>query len=408
MHKFSSNQFLRLDGGYYDIPNSNYRAPDYFSTYSGGTGTYTDNIERSFHGNVQYNFSLHRQTITVGAEARQDMASNPVYALSNWRSPNTLDGQDSATIGHSYNVANYVQDEFSLTERLHIVAGGRYEYWQTYNGETNGYSASLPLTLFPNHSANSLTGKLGATYGLPGDWTIRASIGTAFRNPDINELYSTFSFYGMTFAGNPNLSPERDRSFEFGVHKRFGSRADFDTDFFQNNISDLIYSECVDPSACESYYFMNVNAAGGRTRGVEAAVRAQLFSWLTFRPSYTFTNAIITSNPDDLYSVGKHVPNIPDNMFAGQLIGQHKKWTAALTGRYASGSFASTDNNNQSPLKGVPGANDPYFLLNANVAYHINSHLQVFVTGDNLLDRHYYLYYLAPGRAVYGGIRLKF
>ena len=406
LHKFSGNRVLRLDGSYYDTPNSNYRTADFFSTYTGGTGTYNDIILRSFHGNVQYNHSLRRQTIVVGSEARHEMAANPDYAMSNWTLPNTAGEQNYFALGRSYNVAAYVQDEINVTERLHVVAGGRYEYWQTYDGQTNGYSAGAPLTLYSNRSANSLTGKIGGTYSLPDDWTIRASAGTAFRNPDIFELYSTFSIFGLTFAASPHLAPEHDRSFEFGVHKRFGSRTDFDTDFYQNNISGLIYDEAdlsADPSG---NYFVNVNAAQGRTRGVETALRIRLLSWLMLRASYTYTDAIITANPAEPDSVGKHVPNIPASMSGGQFIAQRGKWLGSLTGRYAGGTF-STDNSTD-VVKGVPGSWDPYFLLRANVGYQINSHLQIFTTGENLLDRRYYLYYLAPGRAVYGGFRLKF
>jgi len=405
-HKSSSDQFVRLDGGYYNTPNSNYRTPDYFSTASSGTGTYTENIERSFHGNVQYNRNLHRHTIVVGSEARQDMASNPVYTLSNWTMPGTIDGQNQSALGRSFNVAAYVQDEINVTEHLHVVAGGRYEYWHTYDGETNGYSASLPLTMYPNRSVNSLTEKLGATYALPGDWTIRASIGTAFRNPDVEELYGSFTYWGMTFAASPNLSPEHDRSFEAGVHKRFGTRADFDADFFENDISGLIYREADLSADPGGNYLVNVNAADGRTRGVEAALRIRLLSWLTLQTNYTYTNAIITDNPAEPYSVGMHVPNIPDNMFGGQLIALRGKWLGSLTGRYVSATFSSDSNTDI--VKGVPGANDPYFLLNANVGYQINSHFQLLATGENLLDRQYYLFYLAPGRAVHVGFRLKF
>ncbi len=53
--------------------------PNHFSTATGGTGTYTDNIMRrfpldGFHANIQFNRNLHRQTILVGSEARHDMA----------------------------------------------------------------------------------------------------------------------------------------------------------------------------------------------------------------------------------------------------------------------------------------------------------------------------------------------
>jgi len=406
MHKFKADRILRFDGSYYDTPNNNYRTPDYLSNASGGTGTYTNTLARSFHGNAQYNQTFGRQTIVVGSEARQDYASNPSYALSNWTLPDTLGAQTSAAIGRSINEAVYVQDEIGLTEHLHLVAGGRYEYWSTYDGQTNGFSSDAPLTNYPNRSVNSFTGKIGGTYGLPKSWTMRASMGTAFRNPDIYELYSTFSFFGTTYGASPHLSPERDRSFEFGVHKRFGTRTEVDADFYQNNISDLIYREAdlaVDPSG---NYLVNVNAAKGRTRGVESSLRAQLLSWLTIRSSYTYTNAIITDNPAEPYSVGKRVPNIPVNMFGSQLLGQHKKWIASLTGRYAGATYSTDDNSDV--IKGVPGAYDAFFLLNANLSYQLTKHIQLFATGENLLDRHYYIYYLAPGREVFGGAHLKF
>jgi iron complex outermembrane receptor protein len=334
------------------------------------------------------------------------MASNPVYALSNWTEPDSIAGQYQSALGRSYNLAAYVQDEFNLTEHLRVVAGGRYEYWQTYDGESDPDIPSGPPTYYPNRSANSLTGKIGAIYALTDDWTIRASVGNAFRNPTVYDLYGSFTYMGMTWGASPNLNPERDWSYELGPHKRFGSRAMFDATYFQNNISDLIYQEAdlaVDPTG---NYFINVNAAHGRTRGVEAEMREQLLSWLTAKASYTFTDAIITANPVEPDSVGKHVPEIPDHMAGIQLIAQHDKWTGVLAGRYVSGSFKS--DNNSDTVKGVFGALDPYFLLDLNAGYQINRHVQLIATGDNLLNRLYYLNYLAPGRTVYGGIRLKF
>jgi iron complex outermembrane receptor protein len=405
LHKFSSDKILQVDAGYYKTPNYNYRTPDFFSNASGGTGTYTEDIMRNFHGNIQYRQTIGRQSITAGTEARQDAASNPIFDLSNWTLPGTRGQQTYLASGKDFTVAAYVQDEINLTEHLHLVAGGRYEYWRTYDGLINGYSASAPLTNYPKRSTNSVTGKIGATYGLARGWTIRASAGTAFRNPTVYELYATFDFFGTIYAGNPRLNPEHDRSWELGVHKRVGTRADFDADYYQNNISQLIYSQTdyqIDPTG---NYFLQTNAGQGRTRGVEAALRVRLLSWLSLRASYAFTNARITNNPAEPDSVGKRVPNIPTEMISGQLLAQRGKWSGSLIGRYAGATFI-TDNNIDT-TKGVPGAYDPFFLLNANIGYQVNPHLQIIATADNLLDRQYYQYYLAPGRTVYGGFRFK-
>jgi iron complex outermembrane recepter protein len=404
-HKFTSGASLEFDGGYYSTPNYNYRTPDFFSTASGGTGQYSKTDMRNFHGNLQYHRNIGRQTLVAGTEARHGAASNPNYEMSDWLQTNTIGQQTYLASGSDFNEAVYAQDEINLSDRLHLVAGGRYEYWRTYDGLVNGYSADLPLTTYPSRSANSLTGKIGATYGLSHDWTLRASAGSAFRNPTVYELYATFDLFGTIYAGNPLLKPEHDRSWEAGVHKRFGAKADFDAVFYQNNISQLIYSQTdyqIDPTG---NYFLKMNAGQGRTRGVEAVVRAQILSWLMFRGSYTYTDALITENPAEPDTVGKRVPNIPVQMGSGQMIARRGKWTGSLTGRYAGATF-ETDNNIDT-TKGVPGAFDPFFLLNANLGYQATRQLQIIATADNLLDRQYYQYYLAPGRTVYLGFRFR-
>ncbi|MEI9997681.1 MAG: hypothetical protein WDO13_00140 [Verrucomicrobiota bacterium] len=51
-----------------------------------------------------------------------------------------------------------------------------------------------------------------------------------------------------------------------------------------------------------------------------------------------------------------------------------------------------------------------YFVLRASATYEVNSHLSVWVRGENLTDRNYQpaLGFFAPSMAAYGGLRVSF
>lgn len=405
-HAWNSLGALRFDTGYNQIPSSNFTAPGSDATLTAGSGTYTNTNADNLHVNVQYYQTLRGNLLTVGNEIRHDEARNANYALSDWLSSSTNQGQTYLAYGQSVNEAVYAQDEVTLFEKLHLVAGGRYEYWKTYSGKINDYSSSTSLMQLPDRSDQYVGGKIGGSYGLPGGVIVRASVGNAFRNPTIYELYATFNAGGVTYAASPNVQSEHVRSWEAGLRKTFNFGLNVDLDYFQNDIDGLIYREpdlSVDPSG---NYLTNVNAGHGRTRGVEISLQQKILPWISFRPSYTYIEAIITENPADPTTIGKYVPNTPKHMIAGQLLAVRSKWTGSITARYASATF-ETDQNLDT-IRGVPGAYDPFFLMSANVNYRVAKHFELTGTSDNLLDRQFYQFYRTPGRSTYAGIRFRY
>lgn len=405
-HAFSDNRAVCVDAGYNALPTSHYSSPSPTSTLAGGTGTYTDTNANNFHANGQYYQTIYGNFLTFGDEVRHDEAKNANYATSDWLAPATQQQQTYLAYGQNINEAVYAQDEVTLFSRLRLVAGGRYEYWKTDSGLINDFSSLTSRTPYPDRTDHFLGGKIGASYSLLGGVILRASVGTAFRNPTIYELYATFNAGGTIYAASPNLRSEHVRSWEAGVRKSFTSGLNLDLDYFENVISGLIYRSAdlaVDPTG---NYLVNVNAGSGRTRGVEVSLQQRILPWLSFRPTYTYLQAIITDNPADPTTVDKYIPNTPKHMIAGQLLAMKSKWTGALTARYASATF-ETDQNLDT-IRGVPGAYDPLFLMNVNVNYRVTNHVELFGTSDNLLDRQYFQFYRTPGRSTYAGVRLHF
>jgi iron complex outermembrane recepter protein len=264
---------------------------------------------------------------------------------------------------------------------LRLIGGVRYDYWKGYEGRSNGFATAAPLTLYPDRSNKKVSGKVVA-YWLPGDWNVRFSVGTAFHNPNIFELYATsVSSAGIVSQSNPALKPENVKSWETGVRKTFGG-THVDVAYYENHITGLIYRQTdlvADPAG---RIRINLNAGGGRTRGFESSLRQALMPGVQLRAAYSYTQALITSNPGNPTIAGKRVTFIPHQTASGQLLLGVKKWTGSFNAYYTASLFG-TDLNTDT-TKGVSGGYDPAFVLDGSAAYDVSSRLQLFATAENL------------------------
>jgi iron complex outermembrane receptor protein len=405
-HAFEGSSLFRVDAGMYDIPTYQFRSAGGGNTLTSGPGTMTDGNRRTTHANVQYNRTVEQHALIFGGETRHERASNLQFPLSNWTQKDTKGRQSYFANGRAFSQSAYVQDQVNVADNLTLVFGGRYDYWRGYDGISDSFNALGPRTMYPEKSRNQLSGKVALGYTLGNDWNLRFSVGNAFRNPNVFELYATsVSGGGTIFAANPSLTPEHVKSWEAGVRKRIGRRTSTDAVYYENHIRDLIYRQTDFARDPTGNYRINVNAGAGRTRGVELAVRQDLLQGVQLRTTYSLTDAIITSNPANPVIVGKRVTANPDHMAAVQLLGSRGKWSGSLSGHYT-GKVFSTDTNTD-VVKGVPGSYSPYFSADGSLAFALTSKVQPYVSAENLFNRRYYVFYYSPGRTVFGGVRVR-
>lgn len=97
---------------------------------------------------------------------------------------------------------------------------------------------------FDHHSefGTHVTGQLAWGFRLGAGYRVLASFGTAYKAPNLNELFHPG--VGGFFAGNPNLQPERSRSAELALryHQPGGQRR-VEANLFYTRIYDLIAFE---------------------------------------------------------------------------------------------------------------------------------------------------------------------
>gem|GEM_PF-4292258 len=88
-HTWKDERVFRVDAGYNQIPSSNFTAPDFTATQTGGPGTYTNINAANFHANAQYFQTFHKHMLTLGDGVRHDEAQDTNHSLANWLQPST-------------------------------------------------------------------------------------------------------------------------------------------------------------------------------------------------------------------------------------------------------------------------------------------------------------------------------
>jgi iron complex outermembrane receptor protein len=405
-HSFSPTQYVRVTGGVQDVPYDYYLTPGSAALAASGPGQTAERPNRTWHGDAQWNWSISSgQELVVGAEARHDQSTITEYDLSNWAIRDSHIDRATYGRGKALTQAEYLEYRRSLTHRLHVTAGGRLDYWKSYDGLSIPALNATP-TVYPERSDTSLSGKLAAAYDLGAGWSLRGSAGTAFRNPTVYELYRTWrSSTGTSYLSNPLLEPERLKSWEVGLRKSIGRVVDVDAAYYENWIHNLVYRStdlADDPTGASQKYF---NAGQGRTRGAELALRERVTSWLLLRQTYTITDARIVQNQYVPGDNGRRVPFVPRNVSSFSIMAERRGWSGSINGQYF-GRIYSSDLNTDT-LKGVYGAYDAFFLADATLSYRFEKYATVFVSAQNVLDRQYHEYYLAPGRVVSLGLRFR-
>lgn len=295
------------------------------------------------------------------------------------RSPGDWDPNPAFGRGEAELNSAYGQLQWTVLDGLTLTGGLRYDDHAQYG--------------------DNLLGQVAAAWALnEGDTVVRASWGQGFRAPGLYELYSEY--------GNLNLQPEEFDSWEIGVEQRLFDRAVVSATYFNRQADNEIrYNGCSTPSTdplCTVNgvgrwgYYRNVQKT--EAQGVELVGRVDVTERLNVSANYTWTDAKSASGATD----GKRLTRRPEHManFAADYAFAFGLKTGVAV-RYVGETF----NNDTNTVKV-----DAYTLVDLRASYPINDTLEVYGRIENAFDEDYQtvLNYGAPGRGVFGGVRVRF
>lgn len=280
------------------------------------------------------NASLGNHLLTAGGEARWLNLSAPLEFV-------------SGKAG-TWQQAFYVQDEYGLSSRLKVLAGGRLD----------------------NHKDFGLkfTPRGYLVYSATGQLTLKGGIGTAFKAPTLRQLseesVTTSCRGGCVIIGDPDLNPETSTNYE--VSANYDSRLwGGSITAFRNEIDNLIDTprgagvEPVgyDGQGREMYVPRNVNEA--RIRGIEATLFANFMNIGRATINYTALDAKDLSNGEELQNRPKHHINGEFNWYTT------RQATVFFRGKYIG------------EQQTMAGSIDPYTMFDIGGTYNLRDKLSI-------------------------------
>ncbi len=178
-----------------------------------------------------------------------------------------------------------IQDQWQISPELSALLGVRHDDYSDFGTTTNP--------------------RIGLLWR-PGDWSLRANWGRAFRAPDSIEQFSSFVRGTSLITGNPDLGPERTRSTELGLARRLGNSAQIAVDAFDNRVDDLINTVVTGQTQGPLNILTRENVASARLRGVEVRYSQSLGEHWQMRLGYDYLDARDRDDDSRLLGRARH------------------------------------------------------------------------------------------------------
>jgi vitamin B12 transporter len=244
-------------------------------------------------------------------------------------------------------------------------------------------------------------------HGSPGVWgatKLKFNFGLGIKEPTLVQSFSP----DTGFLGNPNLRPERTRSFDFGVEQRvFNDRAKVEINWFDNRFRDIIEFVALPPIPSNPFpgTFDNVNQA--KAKGAELIVETAPVHGLHINLNYSYVNSEIVASeslPPSITAPGNGLVRRPRHSGSLVLIWDWRKSTLSSTNTYVG---RRTD----SDFLGLGlTSSSPYSKWDLAWSYHITRQISYVAVFENVLDRSYQEALGFPAlRATYRtGLKIRF
>ena len=121
-----------------------------------------------------------------------------------------------------------------------------------------------------------------------GDTRLKASAGTGVKEPTITQSFSP----SPSFLGNPELEPERARTFDAGIEQRFyRGRVKVELVDFYGRFENIISTRTLSFTPFRSQYF---NIGLTHTRGTELSAELAVKPGVNIRGTHTFLASEVT------------------------------------------------------------------------------------------------------------------
>ncbi len=304
-------------------------------------------------------FPLGAHRLTAGFELREEFLRNAGLTR----------GEDNAT-----QRAFFVQDEWTLTDRLGFTGGLRHDRHEFFGGELS------PRAYFVYEAGEA--------------WVLKAGYGHAFKAPTLKQISPDYvgAEGPHTFLGNGDIRPESSDSLELAadwLQGPFNLRASL----FETRVRDLITYRLIERIGPRSVYLYD-NVDRARVRGLEAGGSAELGAGFRLEADLTLLRTRDRNSGGELRYRPRHA-------LSAHLDWNRGPWSARIGAERTGTQLASATR--------LP----TYTLWNASLSRELGDHAQVRLGLENLgnlrlAEESSEFGYVERGRSASLALRLNF
>jgi iron complex outermembrane receptor protein len=354
-------------------------------------------------GGVQYSYDgdmfghANRFTTGVDIDSQEDDRQRYENSTKGIIQDLTLDQIEQADA-----VGIFFQNEFSITDTVELVVGGRYDM--------------IDLDVHDKFLANGnqsekvefdeFSPMVGLVWSVRPEINFYANYATAFETPSFGELANPA--ISGTAGGFGDVNAQTATSYEVGLKGTFADRIRYDVAVFTADVDDEIISTNCDANRC---FFDNADTE--RT-GVEVGLEVSVFEGLDLTTTYTYSDFNFSSFPASPAINDNRLPGIPEHQFFAELAythpsGLYVKWDMLHVEEFFADN-ANTVINGSYNVSNLRFGRDfvygewrfsPFFGVNNLFDEDYNQNVRLNEGNTRYFEP-------APDRNVYGGINIRY
>lgn len=312
----------------------------------------------------------------------------------------------------------FVYFNHALSTKTNWNIGGRVGYATLKSTIADNSIFELPFTSIQQQNV-TYSGTIGIIHKPSKEVNLIANLSTGYRVPNIDDLAKIFeSSAGTVVVPNENLKPEKTVTADLGVrvatdNKRF----EFETNYYYTRFIDAIVtdaftfngSDTIEYDGATSAVLANQNKGKAFVTGFSSSVKWFLIDNLLFSGNFNYTLGRIV----DDYGNQSPLDHIPPYYGKVGLSYFKSKYGLDVYMLYNGKKdikdylLNGEDNEQYAPEVGMPA----WKTFNAKASFTVLKNATLFAGVENILDTQYRTFASgmnAPGRTIYGGLRVNF
>lgn len=292
----------------------------------------------------------------------------------------------------SNNGAIFFENIFSLSDKLYLIPGVRYEWLEGAASGSNGFNSTGGLINLQNitRSRSFILSGIGLEYHLTTGTELYANFSQAYRPIQFANLQAP----PTTDLIDPDLKDSKGYNLDLGYRGKVKNYLQFDISGFYLQYNNRVGTV----TTSNTNYRLITNVGASTNKGLETyiefnPVRAftnSKYQDLIIFSSYAYTDARYSGNHQDANTKGKKVENAPQDILRAGISYGYKGLLITTQLSHVGAAFSDANNTITPSLNGNIGIIPSYSIIDITASYKFSKNFNIRAGVNNLADIRYF------------------